>query len=74
LVTLELEEKVADLLCDVIDFYLEGHEEAQRQVQEDRTHETIEAMMRSSDDMREQRVELLIVHDLLRRRLAGEVV
>jgi hypothetical protein len=73
-VELSLTDENADLLVDVISFYLEGHEEAERQVQEDRTHETIEAMMRASDDMRQTRIELLIMQDVLRRRLQGEVV
>lgn len=74
LVTLEIEDAVAELVSDAIDFYLEGHEEAEAQVAQDRTHETVESMMASTNTMRQQRIELLIVGEQLRSQLAGGVI
>jgi hypothetical protein len=62
---LELDRSEAQLLTDIMDWWLETHADAERQVQEDRTHATAEGLLKSVESMRQQRVDVEVVRERL---------
>jgi len=68
-VRLELSTDVANILSDVIDFYLAGSEEAEHDVELDHIHPSAEAMLRCTSDMRQTRIEMIVLQEQIRTQL-----
>jgi hypothetical protein len=72
-VVLEMTDREADLLLDIVNCWIETHEEAEQQVADDRTHDTVEEMLDAVDNIKSQGIDAIIIRERLleAKRLAN---
>lgn len=64
-VQLNLTVREADLLTDIVNCWIETHEEAEQQVQDDRTHDSVEEMLAAVEAIKEQGIDAIIIRERL---------
>jgi hypothetical protein len=64
-VVLELTDREADLLVDIVNCWIETHEEAEQQVQDDRTHESVEDMLNAVESIKQQGIDAIVIRERL---------
>jgi hypothetical protein len=64
-VVLEMSDREADLLLDIVNCWIETHEEAEQQVQDDRTHESVEDMLNAVESIKQQGIDAIVIRERL---------